>query len=107
MWTPQTRPRVQPQPQSDNGPDSAMHYILPVGRSWQSVLAPYLGVLALVAFVVPVAAYVLGAAAIGCGVWAMVRAQSGGHGRGRAIVAIVLGLLAILLGAAASAALSS
>lgn len=39
----------------------------------------------------------MGVLATGFGVWAMVRAQSGGHGRGRAILAMIAGLGTIAL----------
>lgn len=74
---------TQPAP-ADNGPSSAVHWMLPVGRSWQSVVAGYLGLLSL-------GIWVLGPFAIGIGIWALVRAQSGGHGRGRAITGILGG----------------
>lgn len=94
---PQWQPYGQPA-QPDDGPSSAVHWMLPVGRSWQSVLAGYLGLLSL-------GLWVLGPFAIGFGVWALVRAQHGGHGRGRAITGIFGGvvgcviLLAFALGA--------
>lgn len=68
----------------DNGPSTAVHWMLPVGRSWQSVVAGYLGLLSL-------GIWVLGPFAIGFGSWALVRAQHGGHGRGRAITGILGG----------------
>lgn len=73
-------------PGPDHGPRSAMHWIVPVGRSWQSVAAGYVGLLSL-------GFWVLGPVAIGLGAWAMARARHGGHGRGRAIVGIVCGAL--------------
>ncbi|WP_225755611.1 DUF2510 domain-containing protein [Actinotalea sp. Marseille-Q4924] len=74
---------AQPAP-ADNGPSTAVHWMLPVGRSWQSVVAGYLGLLSL-------GFWVLGPFAIASGVWALVRAQDGGHGRGRAITGILGG----------------
>ncbi|WP_066583453.1 DUF2510 domain-containing protein [Cellulomonas timonensis] len=73
-------------PGPDHGPGSVMHWIVPVGRSWQSVTAGYLGLLSL-------GIWMLGPFAIGLGAWAMARARHGGHGRGRAIVGIVCGVL--------------
>ncbi|WP_440684309.1 DUF2510 domain-containing protein [Cellulomonas soli] len=78
-------------PASDVGPGDALHWMVPVGRSWQSVVAGYVGIFAL--FI-----WVLGPVAIGLGWWAMVRARSGGHGRGRAVFAIVAGVAAIVFG---------
>ncbi|MFI2753905.1 DUF2510 domain-containing protein [Cellulomonas sp. P22] len=77
-------------PVPDHGPSSAMHWMLPVGRSWQSVTAGYLGLFSL-------AIWVLGPVSIGIGVWALARAKQGGHGRGRAITGIVCGLLGTTL----------
>ncbi|MDC7123619.1 DUF2510 domain-containing protein [Cellulomonas fimi] len=70
----------------DTGPRTAMHWVVPVGRSWQSILAGYLGLLAL-------GIWVLGPFAIGVGAWALVRARSGGHGSGRGVFGVVGGLL--------------
>ncbi|MFC4616810.1 DUF2510 domain-containing protein [Cellulomonas algicola] len=70
----------------ENGPRNAMHWVVPVGRSWQSILAGYLGLLAL-------GIWVLGPFAIGVGVWALVRARAGGHGSGRGVFGVVGGLL--------------
>jgi hypothetical protein len=72
------------------GPSEAAHWLLPVGRSWQAVVAPYVGLFSMVIWVlVPVA--------IWFGVWAILKARTGGHGRGRAVVAIVTGLIGLLL----------
>jgi hypothetical protein len=86
-------------PPAGDGPSSAVHWMLPVGRSWQSIAAGYLGLLSL-------GIWLLGPVAIGFGVWALVRAGSGGHGRGRAVTGIVGGFLgtAVLLAFAASSA---
>ncbi len=75
----------------DNGPSSAIHYVIPVGRSWESITAPYLGLASLVPL--PLISQAFGIAAITLGILALRRASSGGHGTGRAIVAIVLGAL--------------
>lgn len=68
------------------GPSGALHWIVPVGRSWQSIVAGYVAILAL--FVWPV-----GPAALGLGIWALARARQGGHGRGRAVFAVIVGSL--------------
>ena len=78
---------------ADRGPKDPMHWVLPVGRSWQSVLAGYLGLLSL-------AIWVLAPFSIGFGIWALVRARSGGHGTGRAITGIVGGVLGGVIGIA-------
>ncbi len=72
-------------------PSSALHWVVPVGRSWQSVTAGYVALFAI--FIWP-----LGPLALGLGVWAFVRAsRHAGHGRGRATFAVIVGLLTSLL----------
>lgn len=73
-------------PRPGESPRDALHWLVPVGRSWQSVVAGYLGLVAIVV-------WPLGPVALGFGVWAMRRAQDGGHGRGRAVLALVVGVL--------------
>lgn len=80
-------------PRPGASPSDAMHWIVPVGRSWQSILAGYLGLFGLLIW--PLAPF-----ALGIGVWAMRRARDGGHGRGRAVFAIVTGLIGTALGIA-------
>ena len=82
---------------ADTGPSSVMHYLLPVGRSWQSVTAPYLGLCSLLP--VPIIGQLLGIGAIVLGVIALRLARTGGHGTGRAITAIVLGSIGTIFGA--------
>ena len=72
-----------------SGPTDVVHWMLPVGRSWQSITAGYVGLLSL-------AIWVLGPVAIWLGIWAIQKASTGGHGRGRAIFAIVTGTLGTL-----------
>ncbi len=72
-------------------PHDAMHWIVPVGRSWQSIASGYLGLIGLVLWLVaPVAVWF--------GIWALRRARDGGHGRGRAIFGIVTGLIGMAIG---------
>ena len=81
-----------PAPAGDVGAsDEALHWILPVGRSWQSVVAGYLGIVAL--FV-----WVLGPVAILLGVLGLRQARTGGRGSGRAWFAIVAGVLGCIFG---------
>ncbi|NTV40198.1 MAG: DUF2510 domain-containing protein [Demequinaceae bacterium] len=82
---------------SDLGPSNPLHYIVPIGRSWQSVVAPYLGLCSLLP--VPVIGQLLGIGAIVLGIIALRLARTGGHGTGRAITAIVLGAIGTLFGA--------
>lgn len=75
--------------QPSTGPDDALHWILPVGRSWQSITAGYLGLFGLLIW--PLAPF-----ALGLGIWAL--RIPGGHGRGRAIFAIIAGVLGTAFG---------
>jgi len=72
-------------------PDQALHWLLPVGRSWQSILAGYLGLAAL--FV-----WILGPVAVWFGVLAVRAARTGGRGSGRAWFAIVAGVVGSVFG---------
>ncbi|GAB2622053.1 hypothetical protein Aab01nite_76840 [Paractinoplanes abujensis] len=69
-----------------------MHWLLPTGRSWQSIAAGYLGLVGLVV-------WVLGPFALGLGIWAVVRSarEPGVHGRGRAVFGIVAGAIGTLM----------
>ncbi|GAA4623200.1 DUF2510 domain-containing protein [Cellulomonas oligotrophica] len=80
-----------PAPADETGPRSALHWVVPVGRSWQSVVAGYVALFSVVV-------WALGPLSLGLGVWAMVRARTGGHGRGRAVFAIVVGVLSSAAG---------
>lgn len=72
-------------------PSSAAHWVVPVGRSWQSVTSGYVALFAI--FFWP-----LGPVALGLGAWAFARAaRHGGHGRGRATFAVVVGSVTSLL----------
>ena len=75
--------------QPGNGPDEAMHWILPIGRSWQSIVAGYLGIFGLAIW--PLAPF-----AVWLGIWAM--RIPGGRGRGRAVFGIIAGALGTLFG---------
>ena len=76
---------------SSSGPSDVTHWLLPVGRSWQSIVAGYLGLVStLVFFLAPFS--------IGLGIWALRKARTGGHGRGRAWLGIVGGLIGIAFG---------
>jgi len=72
-----------------SGPTDVVHWMLPVGRSWQSITAGYVGLFSL-------GIWAFGPVAIWLGIWAMQKASTGGHGRGRAIFAIVTGTLGTL-----------
>ena len=104
QWTAHTAPRpgAAPAPTFETGPSEAVHWLLPVGRSAESIAAGYLGLLCLFvavfailpfAFVVvlPLAAFTAWLA-----LRALRKASSGGHGRGRAIFGLVGAGLATL-----------
>ncbi len=77
-------------PRRGADPRDPLHWLLPVGRSWQSVLAGYLGLISL-------GVWVLGPVAVGFGLWAMRAGARGGHGRGRAVTAVLTGTVATAL----------
>lgn len=80
-------------PTTDDGPTNALHWVVPVGRSWQSIVAGYAGLFAL--FIPPVALL-----SIPLGLVALRQARMGGHGRGRAWFAIVAGVVGLVWGTA-------
>lgn len=68
-------------------PGKLERWLVPTGRSWQAVVASWVGLLS-------VLLWVLGPIAAGFGVWALVRsARDGSMGRPRAIFAVVVGTL--------------
>jgi hypothetical protein len=77
-------------PRESRGPGTVLHWIVPVGRSWQSMVAGYLAVFSIII-------WVLGPAALGMGVWALARSRRENvRGTGRAVFAVVAGLLSTL-----------
>ena len=81
-------PPWSPQPaRLGASPSDPVHWLLPTGRTWQSIAAGYVALFAIVV-------WFLGPIALGLGVWALKASQQGGaHGRSRAIFAIVVGAL--------------
>ncbi|WP_305790055.1 DUF4190 domain-containing protein [Symbioplanes lichenis] len=74
-----------------SSPKDAAHWLVPTGRSWQSIVAGYLGLVTLVI-------WILGPVATAIGIWALRRAaREGTHGGGRAIFGIVAGALSTTL----------
>jgi hypothetical protein len=72
-------------PRESHGPGTVLHWVVPVGRSWQSVVAGYLAVFSIII-------WILGPAALGMGVWALARARrEKARGTGRAVFAVVAG----------------
>jgi hypothetical protein len=75
------------QPQLGAEPTDPLHWIVPLGRTWQSITAGYVALFATVV-------WFLGPVALGLGVWALrASRQGGGRGRGRAVFAIIVGAL--------------
>jgi hypothetical protein len=106
QWTKQTSP-VQSAPPAPwnqpiyqvpvtpvgSDPRDAMHWMLPIGRTGQSIAAGYLGLFGLLIW--PLAPF-----AIGFGIWALAASKRTGlHGRGRAIFGIITGVVGALIGA--------
>ena len=104
QWTGHIAPITAAPAPSDHGPATAEHWLIPVGRSWQSITAGYLGFLCLVIWFVPVLGFAVEIATAALGVWALRLAKQGGHGRGRAVFGIVcagLGFVGSILALAA------
>lgn len=104
QWTQAVQPVGGPAPRLADGPSSALRWVAPVGRSWQSVAAGYVGLVALLAWMFgwmgPVGAIfgcAVGAGSLALGAQALRRAAAGGHGRGRAGFAIGAGALCLVL----------
>jgi hypothetical protein len=79
-------------PRLGASPSDPVHWLLPTGRSWQAIVAGYLGLVAL-------ALWCLGPAAVGFGTWALVRRarEPRAHGRGRAIFGVVAGTIGTVM----------
>jgi hypothetical protein len=74
-----------------SSPQDPMHWIIPVGRTWQSIAAGYVALFAIVF-------WFLGPIALWLGIAGLRAASSrGGHGRGRAVFAIAVGAPTTLL----------
>lgn len=99
-WTEHTAPQLPTPPMAYGQPPVAnmagahpndvVHWLLPTGRTWQSIVAGYVALFALVI-------WILGPVALYFGLWALyASARGGGHGRGRAIFAVVVGVLSTI-----------
>lgn len=87
---PGSQPAHPPTASLGENPSDPVHWLLPTGRTWQSITAGYAGIFAL--FIWP-----LGPVALGFGLWALKASKrTGAHGRGRAVFAIIVGALASL-----------
>lgn len=85
QWTGHVSPRPGAVAAQGQHPDSVAHWLLPLGRSWQSIAAGYLGLVSLFLLVT-------GPMAIGLGIWGLrVARKQASHGRGRSIFGIVAG----------------
>jgi hypothetical protein len=90
QWTAHVSPKPAAAQPFGQHPDSAAHWLLPVGRSWQSIVAGYLGLFSILLLPGPFA--------IAFGVWGLVVAnREGSHGRGRSIFGIIAGTLATIV----------
>jgi hypothetical protein len=88
QWTHHTSSPQQP---AGAHPSDVTHWLLPVGRSWQSIAAGYLGLLSFVVLF-------LGPVAFGFGIWALrLAGRTGTRGRGRSVFGIVGGAFGTLL----------
>ena len=90
QWTAHVSPRPGAVPEAGAHPDSVTHWLLPTGRSWQSILAGYLGLFSILLFPAPLA--------VAFGVWGLVAAKRDGtHGRGRSVFGIVAGTVGTVI----------
>jgi len=80
-----------PVPATGADPTDPVHWLLPTGRSWESIAAGYVGLFSIVVVI-------LGPIAIVLGILGLRRAHQGkGHGRGRSIFGIVAGVWGTVL----------
>jgi hypothetical protein len=101
QWTEHVAPRPvasptmawgsQPIPAPLGGdPSDPVHWMLPTGRTWQSITAGYVALFAI--FI-----WVFGPAALAFGIWALLASNmTDAHGRGRAIFAIIVGVFSTI-----------
>jgi hypothetical protein len=75
---------------SGYGPDHALHWLVPVGRSGASMAAGYMGLACMLLFWIGPFAVLLALATVGVSLRALTKAKTGGHGRGRAIARLVM-----------------
>ena len=98
-WTAHVAPAAAPVAAQDYGPQTVEHWLVPVGRSGPAIAAGYVGIVAIVFAALGIVGMVVGATAVGLGVWALKLVKQGKHGSGRAIFAIVAGMFGIVVGA--------
>lgn len=73
-------------------PTDPIHWLVPTGRSWQSIASGYVGLVSLALFFLGPAAIVLGFLGL------RAADRQGTHGRGRSIFGIVTGCIGTLFG---------
>ncbi|WP_200806240.1 DUF2510 domain-containing protein [Demequina sp. NBRC 110052] len=93
-------------PATEPGPNDAMHWIVPVGRSWQSIAAGYLAFASLLFGMFGPLGIVVGGGTLWISIWALRLAKRGGHGSGRAIFGIVGGSIGLIGGLGTTALLA-
>lgn len=102
-WTDHTAPAVAPPaPKEDLGPSNALHYVVPVGRSFESVLAPYMGLFAVFLGLIPFVGLGLVGITTWLGIAALRKSKTGGHGTGRAITALVFAGIGLVISVAST-----
>lgn len=103
-WTAHTAPVAAPPAPTpaptDWGPTNATHWLLPVGRSWQSIVAGYMGFAAIIFALFGYFGAVFGFLTIGVSIAALSVARRGGHGTGRGIFGLIGGLIGVVGGLA-------
>ena len=80
QWSAHTSPMVGGPPSLE--PSATMRALLPVGRTWQAIVAGYVGLFAIVVIF-------LGPVALGLGIWGL---RIDPHGKGRSVFAVVAGV---------------
>lgn len=91
-------PAANPAPK--HGPDDAMHWLLPVGRSAESFAAGYMGLACVLLFWTGPVVILLAIATVLVSIRALKKAKTGGHGTGRAITGLVAAPIGAILGVA-------
>jgi len=107
VWTEHVAPRVQVAPPpgysfpaqalpghmhgAGQEPTDPLHWVVPTGRSWQTIAAGYVGLISLLAFPLGPVAIVLGVLGL------RAAGRQGSHGRVRAIFGIVSGCFATFI----------
>jgi hypothetical protein len=75
-----------------------LEWLIPVGRSGQAIAAGYVGIVALLFSFLGYLGVIVGLVSLGLGIWALKLAREGKRGSGRAIFAIVAGVIGVIAG---------